>query len=404
MRLPTIAIFTVATLIAGAANAQVNPNESTLVPTQEQSSNLNSAVVESALSGTTLSSAQLTAEIPQIEVKGQVEALPESTVSTIETPVSNQILSQLSTADRNPTSLKEAGALRTENPATPSSIADANELLKSWQTENQPNTCSAQTPQTPQSNSSQQFQVAQGTRNCPRPDRISTLEVPEISTEFESSPALSIYIPVGFGADRNSVFISGGYQNTTRDDADDNNGALGVGVGLGDADRLVGVELSYAFANFNDDIGEGGFNAKVHRRITDSLSIAAGYNGFVNLGRNDFEHSRYGVITKIFRTRESVRDPFSRLSVSLGVGDGQFRSNGAVDAGDNDPNFFGNVALRVIRPVSVITEWTGQDLAFGLSIAPFKNIPWVITPAVRDLVGAGDDPRFVLGSGISFQF
>ncbi|HEY9851821.1 MAG TPA: hypothetical protein V6D28_20280 [Leptolyngbyaceae cyanobacterium] len=385
MRLPTIALFTLATLIAGVANAQANPKESTIVPAQEQSTNLNSAVVQSALSGTSLSSIQLTAEIPQTEL---------STVDSNQTSLNDLVL----------TTDTKTEALPTEKGATESSIADANELLKGWQTENQPNTCSAQTPQTPQSNSSQQFQVAQGTRSCPRPDRISTLEVPEVSTEFESSPALSIYIPVGFGADRNSVFISGGYQNTTRDDADDNNGALGVGVGLGDADRLVGVELSYAFANFNDDIGEGGFNAKVHRRITDSLSIAAGYNGFVNLGHNDFEHSRYGVITKIFRTRESVRDPFSRLSISLGVGDGQFRSNGAVDAGDNAPNFFGNVAFRVIRPISLITEWTGQDLALGLSIAPFKNIPWVITPAVRDLVGAGDDPRFVLGSGISFQF
>lgn len=385
MRLPTIAIFTLATLIAGAASSQANPKESILVPTLEGSDNLNSAVVQSALSGTTLSSVQLTAEIPQTQ-------LP--------TADSNQVLSNELVLTGN----TEAQGLRIENSATESSIADGNELLKNWQTENQPNTCSQQTPQTPQSNSSQQFQVAQGTRNCPRPDRISTLEVPEISGEFESSPALSIYIPVGFGADRNTVFISGGYQNTTRDDGDDHNGALGVGVGLGDADRSIGVELSYAFANFNDDIGEGGFNAKVHRRITDSLSIAAGYNGFVNLGHNDFEHSRYGVITKIFRTRESVRDPFSRLSISLGVGDGQFRSNGAVDAGDNAPNFFGNVAFRVIRPISLITEWTGQDLALGLSIAPFKNIPWVITPAVRDLVGAGDDPRFVLGSGISFQF
>lgn len=385
MRLPTIALFTLATLIAGVANAQANPKESTIVPAQEQSTNLNSAVVQSALSGTSLSSIQLTAEIPQTEL---------STVDSNQTSLNDLVL----------TTDTKTEALPTEKGATESSIADGNELLKNWQTENQPNTCSQQTPQTPQSNSSQQFQVAQGTRNCPRPDRISTLEVPEISGEFESSPALSIYIPVGFGADRNSVFISGGYQNTTRDDGDDHNGALGVGVGLGDADRSIGVELSYAFANFNDDIGEGGFNAKVHRRITDSLSIAAGYNGFVNLGHNDFEHSRYGVITKIFRTRQSVRDPFSRLSISLGVGDGQFRSNGAVDAGDNAPNFFGNVAFRVIRPISLITEWTGQDLALGLSIAPFKNIPWVITPAVRDLVGAGDDPRFVLGSGISFQF
>ena len=55
-------------------------------------------------------------------------------------------------------------------------------------------------------------------------------------------------------------------------------------------------------------------------------------------------------------------------------------------------------------PVSFITEWTGQDLALGLSIAPFKNIPLTITPALRDVAGAGDGARFVVGTGMAFKF
>jgi hypothetical protein len=65
---------------------------------------------------------------------------------------------------------------------------------------------------------------------------------------------------------------------------------------------------------------------------------------------------------------------------------------------------FGNVAVRVAQPVSLIAEWSGQDLGVGVSVAPFKNIPLVITPAVRDIVGAGDGPRFVLGTGFAFKF
>ena len=124
----------------------------------------------------------------------------------------------------------------------------------------------------------------------------------------------------------------------------------------------------------------------------------------MNIGRNDFEQSKYGVITKVFRTQDSLNKPFSRVSFTVGVGDGQFRSNGAVKVGDNNVNVFGNVAVRVARPVSFIAEWTGQDLGLGLSIAPFKNIPFVITPAVRDVVGGGDAPRFVLGAGTAFRF
>lgn len=248
------------------------------------------------------------------------------------------------------------------------------------------------------------YQLAQGAapNRCPRPEAIPQIVVPQPVPEFEASPALSIYIPVGYGADRNTVFLSGSYQSSVRKDKGDV-GAAGIGIGLGNAAKTVGVELSYALET-SENFGEGGFNAKIHRQLGQDLAGAVGWNGFLNFGRNDFEQSKYGVITKVFRTQESLNSPFSRVSVTAGVGDGQFRSNGAVKAGDNNVNVFGNVAVRVIRPISLIAEWTGQDLALGLSIAPFKKFPFVITPAVRDLAGAGDGARFVLGAGTAFRF
>lgn len=248
------------------------------------------------------------------------------------------------------------------------------------------------------------LQIAQatGTQGCPRPEPVQPLVLPEITTQ-EASPALSIYIPVGYGADRNTVWISGTYQSDVRVD-DFDAAAFGVGMGLGDADRAIGAELSYAFAN-NPNFGEGGFNAKLHRRFAGDVGLALGWNGFVNIGRNDFEHSFYGAATKVFRLKDSLDDAFSRLSLTVGLGNNQFRSNGAIDAGIDNVNVFGNLALRVVRPVSLIAEWTGQDLALGLSIAPFRNFPLVITPAVRDVVTSQDRvPRFVLGAGLSFSF
>ena len=401
MRISTVAICTLATLVAGVMSAEAIPSQSTQTSSPEQANNISSPLMEAIAQET-----EAAPTLAQIENLAAITTSAQPSVASGLAEATNK--NQPAPAELILTQTAGAESLRANDFVSQSSITDGNQQLRNAVTQNQTNTCASPTAQNSNStNLYQPNQVAQAGRNCPRPTRIAPLRVPKIDdAEFESSPGLSIYIPVGYGADRNTFWVSGTYQNATRDDDDDNNGALGVGVGLGDADRLVGLELSYAFANFNDEdnIGEGGFNAKVHRRFGDSLSVAAGYNGFANIGRNDFEHSRYGVITKIFRLRESIRDPLSRLSVTLGVGDGQFRSNGAVDAGDNDPNFFGNVAVRVFRPVSLITEWTGQDLALGLSIAPVKSIPWVITPAVRDLTGRGDDPRFVLGSGFSFQF
>lgn len=236
--------------------------------------------------------------------------------------------------------------------------------------------------------------------------QLRALEEPKDIEEFQASPALSIAIPTAFGVDNNSGFISATYQERTRySNVDD--GALGLGIGLGDARKSVGVELSYAIASFgaNRDFGSGGFNIKVHRQLPNDFAVAVGWNGFLNLGdRNDFEHSLYGIVTKVFRTRDDITLPFSRVAITAGIGNGQFRTEEAVDDDIHNINVFGNVAVRVAQPISLIAEWSGQDLGVGISIAPFKNIPLVITPAVRDITGAGDGTRFVLGTGLAFKF
>lgn len=232
-------------------------------------------------------------------------------------------------------------------------------------------------------------------------------ESAEIQPSIQASPALSIFNPTGYGADRNTGYISATYQSRTRF-VDNSDGAVAIGFGFGDSRDLVGVELSYTVASVfgnNRDIGTGGFNVKVHRQFENDWAIAAGWNGFLFLGEDDgFQNSLYGTVTKIIHTQESLSSPLSRIAITAGVGNGQFQSEDALENDRNGINVFGSMAVRVVEPVSVIAEWTGQDLAVGASIAPFKNIPFVITPAVRDLAGAGDGPRFVLGAGLSWRF
>ena len=233
-------------------------------------------------------------------------------------------------------------------------------------------------------------------------DAVKDIEIPS----FFYSPGFSIYIPTGFGGDRNTGFVSASYQERGRfSDIDDL--GLGIGVGLGDARKSVGVELSYTLASFgrNRDFGSGGFNVKVHRQLPNDWGVAVGWNGFLNIGdENNFEQSLYGVATKIIRTREKLDSPFSRVAVTLGVGGGQFRTEDAVFDGDDEIGVFGSVAVRAVKSASIIAEWSGQDLGVGVSVAPFPDIPLVITPALRDITGAGDGTRFVIGTGFSFKF
>lgn len=233
-------------------------------------------------------------------------------------------------------------------------------------------------------------------------------ESAEFGNVTEGSPALSIANPVGYGADNLTGFIGASYQARTRF-SDESDGAVGIGVGLGDARQAVGVELAYTFASFgaSRDFGTGGFDLKVHRQFSEDFAVATGWNGFITIGEEfnqDFQDSIYGVATKVFRVRENLASPFSRAAISIGLGSGQFRTEDDFRNDRSTVNVFGSLAVRVIQPISAIVEWTGQDLAVGLSIVPFRTSNFVITPAVRDIVGAGDGARFVLGTGFSFKF
>lgn len=433
MRFPTVAICTLTALLAGGLAAQasdsISSGDATQKPVRSEASveipNVSSTkgieattelkiaqpntIKPTALNSTSEFSLDHSASAPTTKtaVQGQKEAvakLPEAEALKADNSLTKLSTSSVSqpefsqSSNQNPSLLAQreqgavqtkAEALRSDDITAQSATTNTNQLVADAAKPTSGTTCVA---------------LAQGeARRCPRPQAIPQVSIPEPVEEYAASPALSIYIPVGYGADKNTVFLSGTYENSVRNDPG-SVGTGGIGIGLGDAAKSVGAELSYTFATNDDPFGKGGFNAKLHRRLGQDLAAAIGWNGFLNIGRNDFEQSKYGVITKVFRTQDSLSKPFSRVAITAGIGDGQFRSNGAVKAGDNNVNVFGNVAVRVARPVSFIAEWTGTDLGLGLSIAPFKNIPFVITPAVRDVVGAGDHARFVLGAGTAFRF
>jgi hypothetical protein len=231
------------------------------------------------------------------------------------------------------------------------------------------------------------------------------------------SPGLSISNPIGFGADNNVAFLAASYQSRTRGTTT-RDGELGLGVGLGDAVNSVGVEISYSINSFgsSNGFGTGGFNAKVHKRLSENTAVAIGWNRFLNITnergtgiQTDFpRNSYYAVASHIIRTKDGPDDFLSRIGLSAGIGGGQFLpysvTSTTLDAGGL--NVFGSVALRIAKPVSAIVEWTGQDLAAGLSITPLgEDFPLVITPAFRDITGvSGERRRFVLGVGTGFKF
>jgi hypothetical protein len=225
-----------------------------------------------------------------------------------------------------------------------------------------------------------------------------------------ASPGSSSGSPTAFGADFGSLFTGASFQERTRF-TESSDGAVSAGFGLGDATKAVGLEVAVSVLDLTTNNGDdqafdrGSFSFKLHRRFPNNFAVAVGYENAIVWGFTDAGSSLYGVGSKIFQLQDSPRKPFSSLTVSLGVGNGRFQSEDDFNADKDNLNVFGSAGLRVLEPVSVIADWTGQDLTLGASIVPFRNIPIVITPAVADITGsAGDGSRFILGVGYSYSF
>jgi hypothetical protein len=222
-------------------------------------------------------------------------------------------------------------------------------------------------------------------------------------------PGSSITSPVGFGAEYGSVFASFSYQDRVRFPTalTRNDGSAAIGFGLGDARKAAGFEVVASSASTfrRGFYNVGSVSVKAHRMVSDDTSIALGVENIVNWGGTDGGTSVYGVASKYFSLKDSADEPFSSITASLGLGGGRFRNIGDINNGKGSINPFASVGVRIARPVSFIMDWSGQTLGVGLSIAPIRNVPLTINPAIVDLTnGAGNGARFTIGVGYGIRF
>jgi hypothetical protein len=181
--------------------------------------------------------------------------------------------------------------------------------------------------------------------------------------------------------------------------------AAGIGIGFGDPKQNVGIQLGIGLVDISNLLADGSLSLKLHRKILPDLSIAIGANGFQTWGSPDGGSTLYGVATKRWKLRQSPQLPFSEVTVSAGLGGGQFRSQYDVSRGRNTIGTFGSVAVKFAEPLNGIIEWTGQDMNLGISFVPFLKLPIVTTFSANDVLGtAGDGPRFSAGIGVGFSF
>lgn len=220
---------------------------------------------------------------------------------------------------------------------------------------------------------------------------ISTLKEP-----LTVAPGSSAGTPTGYGASWGQAFIGGGVYIPL--DKGNFDGSLTFGFGVGDAVKSVGLEfdfnvISVGGQSLGGDFGESGaIGLKLHKYFTDGTAVALGWYNPIKWGdaRNDKE-TFYGVVTRAFDLQPNNQGNKLPLTLSVGIGTGDFSSVSALRRGDNSVNVFGSVGLRVASQMSLVSSWTGNALNLGASFTPFKKTPLVVNTIFTDVTSNLDN-------------
>jgi S-layer homology domain len=255
-------------------------------------------------------------------------------------------------------------------------------------------------------------------------EAISKLSVVERLPDLVSSntniyPVGGLTTPSGFGASWGNVFIGTSYQATTRANLYNNppvrgqarnDGAAYLGFGLGDARNFVGLETvatSYSTV-YSGFLKQGSLSFKLHKQFGDNLAIAGGYENAVRWESTilDGGQTGYGVASLVLNPDPNVGF-FSNTTISIGAGNGRFRSIGDIRNSKSSYGVFGSLGTRLSPNFSLVADWNGQALGVGVPITIYLNDTSTIqlVPSIVDLGNSETSgSRFVINGGLGFRF
>jgi len=235
------------------------------------------------------------------------------------------------------------------------------------------------------------------------------------------SPGLGFGIPSGFGAGSGSAFIGISYGVPTSDGItfyDDDgekvgDGSMNVGFGIGDSSKLAG-EISIGILSMLCQDGkscfgsDGNIGGKLHKTLNEKgdLAISLGASNFYEWRETESDKSEsttvYSAITKNLTLNNKAERPFP-AQVTLGVGNGTFRSKGAQDADSDDPNIFGGFGIGFLPRISFAASWNGSSLGAGFGLAPF-NFPVTMTVGLNDITENMSETKLSVNASYSISF
>ena len=218
------------------------------------------------------------------------------------------------------------------------------------------------------------------------------------------SPSLTFATPSAFGATWGDLFI-GASAATTGKARTQPDGSISMGFGLGDARKLIGLELGYNIGSIKNFGYNGTFDLKANRIVyakgNTQIAAAAGWKTFAQHVKLESVRpsGAYGVVTSYTLLKPNDTVNKMPISFSVGAGGGDFRT------GNASTGVFAGVGVQVHPQIGVGMGWSGVGFNVGASFVPIPTIPLTVNAVVADLTDTSQGGTvFVLSVGYGFNF
>ncbi|MEY3367428.1 MAG: hypothetical protein RI973_583 [Bacteroidota bacterium] len=236
--------------------------------------------------------------------------------------------------------------------------------------------------------------------------------------QTERLPGIGIYVPDAYGKGYvGNVSFGSTLQSRSRLSGDFFNpdGNASVNLGLGNPEKLVGLDVRvnlYGFFNAigsPGNFGEGSLDISLSRRVADNWWLCAGINDLTGwkLAPAHQIRSFFTTATGVLKLREHAEDAspaFSKLYLTAGLGNGRFRLDEDYSIEDEGPlNLIAAAAVQVGRETNIFAEWNGYTTVAGFSSYPFRRLPIQILVGVDDIFHEKWKFIFACGAGINLQ-
>ena len=214
-------------------------------------------------------------------------------------------------------------------------------------------------------------------------------------------PNLGGGVPTAYVANWGDYFISASGATPGKLRAGQLDGSVNMGVGFGDASRLIGIEVDWNIGSVRNFNSNGSFDIIVNRILLNQsrlqLVVAGGVQSiysYTNGKESNPPVNGYGVVT-VATPLKALNPYFNQvLQISAGVGGNTFSSMNANFEGPTT-GYFVALGVEITSNVGLSVGVSGRGTNVNLSFVPSRNLPITINLLGVDLFNS--NPYGTLG-------